>query len=614
MTATRYQIHIVTGAAGTGKSTFAKQLARDESAILLDSDTASEPIVRAGLQAADIDPTDRDSPEYKAIFRDPIYQSLFDVAAENLSHTNVVIVGPFTRELNDPSWPWQLEKRFGTAPKIWYLYCDNDLRKKRIQDRGNPRDQAKLIDWEQHVASAPPVEPTFEVTRLDTRHVVTQAEIRGLIVTRILEQFRQSMPIYAQMMNVAQTINDATGEDESKRLGKIMHAAIRCASPAELQTVREIFELLGCQPVNYYDLRENVSVQSTAFRPVDESEIQQNGFRLFCSMLSIDCIDPEHQSFVQSIIGRRNVFSQPLLDLIQVGQQTGWNHQQVDQFVERCVELFVRPEIALVSQEEYQRMRTINKVAAQVLITNSLAFNHLTPSVASVPLAHQRMVEQGIETIPVWQGPVGIDVILRQTSCLAPPVVLKFPASDGTFVEAEYQETFVEFEERLQALTPVGRQEFERRFAIGKQNLSLPESDPNYADHYYQTMTQALDGFPTEQKALWQQGFAYFTFEIIDSAIASDEFVGLDFETLIECGIVGLIPQQYEDFFGPAATNIFNSNIGLAGVSNVGLATKESQQQFEQQLGGKVVDMYDYYAAIQHRSQQSVMARLASLG
>ena len=60
MTATRYQIHIVTGAAGTGKSTFAKQLARDESAILLDSDTASEPIVRAGLQAADIDPTDRD--------------------------------------------------------------------------------------------------------------------------------------------------------------------------------------------------------------------------------------------------------------------------------------------------------------------------------------------------------------------------------------------------------------------------------------------------------------------------------------------------------------------------------------------------------------------------
>ena len=614
MTATRYQIHIVTGAAGTGKSTFAKQLAHDESAILLDSDTVSEPIVRAGLQAAGMDPADRDSSQYKGVFRDPVYQSLFDVAAENLLHTNVVIVGPFTRELSDPTWPWQLEKRFGVVPKIWYLHCDNDLRKKRIQDRGNPRDQAKLVDWEQHVASAPPAEPTFEVTRVDTRHAVTQAEIRGRIVAQILNQFQQTMPIYAQMMDVAQTINQAAGEDESRRLGKIMHAAIRCASPAELQTVREIFELIGCQPVNYYDLRENVSVQSTAFRPVDESEIQQNGFRLFCSMLSIDCIAAEHQPFVQSIIDRRNVFPQPLLDLIEVGQQAGWNHQQVDQFVELCVELFVRPETALVSQDECKRMRTINKVAAQVLITNSLAFNHLTPSVASVPLAHQRMVEQGIETIPVWQGPVGIDVILRQTSCLAPPVVLKFPEVDGTFVEAEYQETFVEFEERLQALTPVGRQEFERRFAIGKQNLTLPESDPSYADHYYQTMTKALDGFPTDQKALWQQGLAYFTFEIADSAITSDEVAGLDFEALIECGIVGLVPQQYEDFFGPAATNIFNSNIGLSGVSNVGLATKESQEQFEQQLGSKVVDMYDYYAAIQNKSQQAVMARLASFG
>ena len=163
-------------------------------------------------------------------------------------------------------------------------------------------------------------------------------------------------------------------------------------------------------------------------------------------------------------------------------------------------------------------------------------------------------------------------------------------------------------------MTPVGRQEFERRFAIGKQNLTLPESDPSYADHYYQTMTKALDGFPTDQKALWQQGLAYFTFEIADSAITSDEVAGLDFEALIECGIVGLVPQQYEDFFGPAATNIFNSNIGLSGVSNVGLATKESQEQFEQQLGSKVVDMYDYYAAIQNKSQQAVMARLASFG
>jgi len=81
---------------------------------------------------------------------------------------------------------------------------------------------------------------------------------------------------------------------------------------------------------------------------------------------------------------------------------------------------------------------------------------------------------------------------------------------------------------------------------------------------------------------------------------------------LIDAGIVRLVAQQYEDFFGPAATNIFNSNIGLADVSNVGLATEDSQQQFQQSLGCEVVNMYDYYAAIQTKSQQAVLARLAS--
>jgi len=190
--------------------------------------------------------------------------------------------------------------------------------------------------------------------------------------------------------------------------------------------------------------------------------------------------------------------------------------------------------------------------------------------------------------------------------------VLKFPEPDGTLIESEYQETFVEFEERLQALTPSGRQEFERLFAVGKKNLTLPESNPQYADHYYQTMNDALKEFPADSQTLWQNGWAYFTFELHDSTVGADEVADLNFDQLVQRGVVRLVPQQYEDFFGPAATNIFNSNIGLEDVSNVGLATQESQQQFEQFLGCDIVNMYDYYAQIQAKSQQSVLARLTS--
>lgn len=437
---------------------------------------------------------------------------------------------------------------------------------------------------------------------------VATSVIREKIVEAILASFRQSMPIYADMMAVAAEINNAAGAEEADRLGRIMHAAIRCASPEELCAIKDILALMGCEPVNYYDLREKVSVQSTAFRPTCPQDIRRNGFRLFVSMLSIDCIAESERPFVESIIARRDLFSDTLSDLIAAGKQSGGlDAKQSEQFVAECVRLFMRPETAMVSMEEYEQLRAINKVAAQVLITNSLAFNHLTPSVASVPEAHRQMQKRGIETIPVWQGPVGKDVVLRQTSCLAPPVKLKFPSAGDTFIEADYQETFVEFEERLTALTPKGRLWFEELFAQGKEQLRLREGDAGYTDHYYKMMAEALEPFPDDNIELWKRGLAYFTFKCLTEHADGDQ----TFEQLIADGGIELVPQKYEDFFGPAATNIFNSNIGLDDVSNVGVTTVDSQPEFESMLGRPVVNMYDYYEAIQTASRCRVCGLLA---
>lgn len=435
----------------------------------------------------------------------------------------------------------------------------------------------------------------------------TPSRLRSEIVHRILDQFAGSMPIYRDMIAVANDINAQAGEAEAQRLGRIMHAAIRCASDEELSTIARVFHLMGCEPVNYYDLRERVSVESTAFRPITVADIAENGFRVFCSRLSLDCIPAESREFVEEMIARRRIFSDEFLALIEKGElQGGFDQQQADRFVAHCVQIFSRPGESLLSLAEYKRLQAINKVACQILVSNAMAFNHLTPSVASVPAAHEEMLRRGIKTIPVWQGPVGKDVVLRQTSCLAPPITLKFPNGDGTFTESQYQETFVEFEERLQAPTPKGRELFEGMFDNGKQALTLKEGETGFAEHYYEVMRTALADYPEDSLKLWKEQLAYFTFEVAEGAKADSQ----DFDTLIANGVIRLIPQQYEDFFGPAATNIFNSNIGLEGVSNVGIAKPDSQAAFEAALGREVVNMYDYYDAIQAKSKAEVCRQL----
>ena len=162
------ELHVVTGAAGVGKSTYGRSLASKLNAALLDSDTLSEAVVRAGMKAAGLEPTDRDSPEYKTIFRDAVYECLFETAAENLAHTNVVLVGPFTRELQDSQWPQRLLDRLGVEPTVWFLTCSDETRRERIAARGNPRDQGKLHAWDEYLASGSPGSPAFQVNRIET--------------------------------------------------------------------------------------------------------------------------------------------------------------------------------------------------------------------------------------------------------------------------------------------------------------------------------------------------------------------------------------------------------------------------------------------------------------
>ncbi len=159
----RFTLHLVCGTPGSGKSTYGRSLAQAEGALLLDLDTATEPVVRAALTLAGLDPDDRDSPTYKQAFREPIHEALLAIAAANLDHLSVVIVAPFTRELRQPDWGDQLSCRLQVLVRVHYIHCDRRERYRRLCERGNPRDRAKLADWECFLAyygnEAPPACP-----------------------------------------------------------------------------------------------------------------------------------------------------------------------------------------------------------------------------------------------------------------------------------------------------------------------------------------------------------------------------------------------------------------------------------------------------------------------
>jgi predicted kinase len=155
------RLHVVCGPPAAGKTTYAGKLAADLGACLLDSDMATERLVRAGLSLAGHDPDDRDSPAYKQAYRDAVYETLFDLARANLPHVPVVIAGPFTRECGTNDWPERLRERFGVEAEVHFVWCEPEERRQRIEARGEARDIPKLKDWDNYLATCHETRPAF---------------------------------------------------------------------------------------------------------------------------------------------------------------------------------------------------------------------------------------------------------------------------------------------------------------------------------------------------------------------------------------------------------------------------------------------------------------------
>ncbi|WP_248927898.1 AAA family ATPase [Paenibacillus hamazuiensis] len=142
------------GPAGAGKTTLAKALAARRRAAFFDMDTLLRPAAEAIMTLSGLDPNDRDSPVYKTRCRDLGYRITMDAALENVElGIDAIVVGPFTKETEDPAWLAGELARIGASAddvdvRAVFVYLpDMELYRERLRKRASPLDVWKLDNW-----------------------------------------------------------------------------------------------------------------------------------------------------------------------------------------------------------------------------------------------------------------------------------------------------------------------------------------------------------------------------------------------------------------------------------------------------------------------------------
>ena len=454
---------------------------------------------------------------------------------------------------------------------------------------------------------------------------VKQWELRARFAVALSEMYGKEVPAYTTLVDVSNEVNqrylDRLGS-EAERLGTIdritaeRHGAIRVGSPEEMGQVARVFAAFGMYPVGFYDLRDaakaSVPVVSTAFRPIDDDELAKNPFRVFTSMLATDdprFFDEELQAQLKDFIGNRTLFPEELLQLAdKAAAEGGLDDTEADRLLDLASLAFKLSDDP-VNHAWYRKLEKVSAVAADIGGVSSTHINHLTPRVLDIDDLYNSMEARGITMIdevqgpPAWEGP---DVLLRQTSFRALSEERIFAFEDGTVGPGELRVRFGEVEQRGIALTPKGRDLYDRMVAETDQRLKAGEASTRVE------VAQKVwaENLPRTERELALQGLAYFEYELTpgaDTAGAAE----LSIEELLEKNIVTPQPIVYEDFLPRSAAGIFQSNLTDEGSrDDAQTGTQYDIQAMGRFVGGTVHDPYDLYQAQQDRSLSAVRAAL----
>ncbi|CAM3808421.1 2-oxoadipate dioxygenase/decarboxylase [Isoptericola cucumis] len=419
-------------------------------------------------------------------------------------------------------------------------------------------------------------------------------QLRAAFARSLSDMYGQEVPAYTTLLEVSHEVNAdvvrARGAD-AERLGSIdrvtaeRHGAIRVGTPTEISQVARIFGAMGMHPVGFYDLRDasssSVPVISTAFRPIDRTELARNPFRVFTSMLvpgDRRFFSADLQQRLERFLGARTLFGPELLTLADRAEADGGLAAgDAATFLRLATEAFELSREP-VDQAWYRELEAVSAVAADIGGVPSTHINHLTPRVLDIDDLYARMEARGITMIdaiqgpPLWEGP---DVLLRQTSfrALAEPRAFRTPS--GEVVQDALRVRFGEVEARGIALTPAGRARYDDAIVRG----ATPE------------VWRAT--FPDTEAGLVAHGLGYFTYEVSDDGAMRRE------------------PVVYEDFLPRSAAGIFQSNLTDEGSKDADQAGEERDADWMSgAVGRELHDPFDLYAAQVAASRDAAATRL----
>lgn len=452
---------------------------------------------------------------------------------------------------------------------------------------------------------------------------VSSDEIRSAFSAAMSAMYRDEVPAYGTLMTLVAKVNDDTlaadptlrerleATDSLDRISEERHGAIRLGTPEELSMMRRAFAVMGMYPVGYYDLSTaGVPVHSTAFRPIGDSSLKRNPFRVFTSLLRLDLIaDGTLRAQAAEVLAGRRIFTHGAVALIEKAERDGGLDQDdAARFVSEVLETFRWHDKAIVDAGMYKRLHDAHRLIADVVSFKGPHINHLTPRTLDIDEVQSLMPDYGIAPKAVVEGPPTrkCPILLRQTSFKALEESVSFIGENGEWRPGSHTARFGEIEQRGVALTPKGRALYDTLLNETRARVR-PTPDGSNAAEYEAALADVFTEFPDDWNEIRRGGLGYFSYSLTAKGRAA-QGCALPLEAAIADGLVQFDPIVYEDFLPVSAAGIFQSNLGDDATQE--FVASPNQIMFERDLGASVLDEFAHYAEIERASIEACLAVL----